>query len=79
MIIFNKLDNVFVVSAHGQTFLDFEMTANFRDTSPLRMTADSDGIFLQQLPITGDLRHSKESDKVAFWWTSIKEKSLKLF
>ena len=34
---------------------------------------------LQQLPTTRDLRHSKESDKVAFWWTSIKEKPLKLF
>ena len=35
MIIFNKLDNYFVVSADSQTFLGFEMTANFRDTSPL--------------------------------------------
>ena len=35
MIIFNKLDNYFVVSANSQTFLGFEMTANFRDTSPL--------------------------------------------
>ena len=35
MIIFNKLDNNFVVSADSQTFLGFEMTANFRDTSPL--------------------------------------------
>ena len=34
---------------------------------------------LQRLPITRDLRHSKELDKVAFWWTSIKEKPLKLF
>ena len=34
---------------------------------------------LQRLPITRDLRHSKESDKVAFWWTSIKQKPLKLF
>ena len=50
MIIFNKLDNFFVVSADSQTFLGFEMTANFRDTSPLRMTADSDWIFLQRLP-----------------------------
>ena len=37
MIIFNKLDNYFVVSADSQTFLGFEiMTANFCDTSPLR-------------------------------------------
>ena len=35
MIIFNKLDNYFVVSADSQTLLGFEMTANFRDTSPL--------------------------------------------
>ena len=35
MIIFNKLDNYFVVSADSQTFLGFEMTASFRDTSPL--------------------------------------------
>ena len=34
---------------------------------------------LQRLPITCDLWHSKESDKVVFWWTSIKEKPLKLF
>ena len=33
MIIFNKLDNYFVVSADSQTFLGFEMTANFRVTS----------------------------------------------
>ena len=33
MIIFNKLDNYFVVSDDSQTFLGFEMTANFRDTS----------------------------------------------
>ena len=35
VIIFNKLDNYFVVSANSQTFLGFEMTENFRDTSPL--------------------------------------------
>ena len=35
--------------------------------------------FLQRLPITRDLSFSKDSDKVAFWWTSIKEKPLKLF
>ena len=34
---------------------------------------------LQRLPITRDLPSSKESDKVAFWWTSIKGKPLKLF
>ena len=37
------------------------------------------GLILQRLPITRDLSPSKDSDKVAFWWTSIKEKSLKLF
>ena len=36
MIIYNKLDNYFVVSADRQTFLGFEMIANLRDTSPLR-------------------------------------------
>ena len=36
-------------------------------------------IDLQRLPITRDLPSSKESDKVTFWWTSIKEKPLKLF
>ena len=35
VIIYNKLDNYFVVSADRQTFLGFEMTANLRDTSPL--------------------------------------------
>ena len=35
MIIFNKLDNYFIVSADRQTFFGFEMTANFHDTSPL--------------------------------------------
>ena len=34
---------------------------------------------LQRLPITRDLSPSKDSDKAAFWWTSIKEKPLKLF
>ena len=36
-------------------------------------------IILQRLPITRDLSPSKYSDEVAFWWTSIKEKPLKLF
>ena len=36
MIIHNKLDNYFVVSADKQAFLGFEMTANLRDTSPSR-------------------------------------------
>ena len=36
VIIYNKLDNYFVVSADRQTFLGFEMTANLRDTSPLK-------------------------------------------
>ena len=35
MIICNKLDNYFVVSADRQTIWGFEMTANLRDTSPL--------------------------------------------
>ena len=39
MIIFNILDNYFVVSADSQTFLGFEMTANFRDTSPLKSSS----------------------------------------
>ena len=34
---------------------------------------------LQRLPITRDLSPSKDSDKAAFWWTSIIEKPLKLF
>ena len=38
MIISNKLDNYFVVSADRQTFLGFEMTANLRDTFPLTIT-----------------------------------------
>ena len=37
VIIYNKLDNYFFVSADRQTFLCFEMTANLRDTSPLRL------------------------------------------
>ena len=35
VIIYNKLDNYFFVSADRQKFLGFEMTANLRDTSPL--------------------------------------------
>ena len=36
-------------------------------------------IGLQRLPLTCDLSPSKESGKVAFWWTSIKEEPLELF
>ena len=36
VIIYNELDNYFVVSADRQTFLGLEMTSNLRDTSPLR-------------------------------------------
>ena len=36
VIIYNKLDNHFFVSADRQSFLGFEMTANLHDTSPLR-------------------------------------------
>ena len=36
VIIYNKLDNYFFVSADRQTFLGFEMTVNLRDTSPLK-------------------------------------------
>ena len=46
VIIFNKLDNYFVVSADSQTFLGFEMTANFRDTSPLRAVTSNEEVFL---------------------------------
>ena len=35
VIIYNKLDNYFFVSANRQTFLAFEMTANLSDSSPL--------------------------------------------
>ena len=42
MIIYNKLDNYFVVSADEQTFLGFEVTANLCETSPLS-NGDSDG------------------------------------
>ena len=34
---------------------------------------------LQRLPLTRDLSPSKESGKVAFRWTSIKENPLELF
>ena len=37
VIIYNKLDNYFVVSADRQTFLGFEMSANLHDTSPLNV------------------------------------------
>ena len=36
VIIYNKLDNSFFVSADRRTFLGLEMTANLRDTFPLR-------------------------------------------
>ena len=45
----------------------------------LRFSMFSDIGSLQQLPITCDLSPSKESNEVAFWWTSIKEKPLELF
>ena len=45
MTIFNKLDNYFIVSADRQTFFGFEMTANFRDTSPLRNWGSGGGGF----------------------------------
>ena len=35
MIIYNKLENYFVVSADRQIFSGFEMTENLRDISPL--------------------------------------------
>ena len=35
VIVYNKLDKYFLVSANRQTFLGFEMAANLRDTSPL--------------------------------------------
>ena len=38
LIINNKVDNNFFVSADRQTFLGFEMTANLRDTSPLSLS-----------------------------------------
>ena len=36
MIIYNKRDNYFVVSADRQTFLAFEMTVHLRDAHPLK-------------------------------------------
>ena len=36
MIIYYKLDNYFVVSADRQTYLGFAITANSRDTFPLK-------------------------------------------
>ena len=36
VIIYDKLNNYFVVSADRQTFFGFEMTANLPDTSPLK-------------------------------------------
>ena len=44
MIIYNKLDNYFFVSADRKTFLGFDMTANLRDTSPLTKLLTSSGI-----------------------------------
>ena len=35
VIIYNKTRQLFFVSVVRQTFLGFEMTSNFRDTSPL--------------------------------------------
>ena len=35
VIVYNKIDNYFLVSADRQTLLGFEMTANLRDTRPL--------------------------------------------
>ena len=56
-----------ITTAHAPSLAMSSWKIRFRDTG------------LQRLPMTRDLRHSKESDKVAFWWRSIKEKPLKLF
>ena len=37
MIIYNKISQLFFDFVVRQTFLGFEMTANFRDTSPLNL------------------------------------------
>ena len=67
MIIYNKLDNYFVVSADRQTFLGFEMTVNLRDTSPLRKVPIKTKIFLygfllceQILAVLGGIQKENE-------------------
>ena len=73
VIVYNKLDNYFVVSADRQTFLGFKMTANFRDTSPLSQTRrpeddepDRNGFILSclnlYLPFNNDLMISVLTD-----------------
>ena len=66
VIVYNKVDNFFVVSADRETFLGFEMTANLRDTSPLtivqRNRAEYRLILSRrgrrgQLANTGDIPH----------------------
>ena len=45
VIIYNKLDNYFFVSADRQTFLGFEMTANLHDTSLLTLLKKLNRLF----------------------------------
>ena len=41
VIVYNKLDNYFFVSADRETFLGFEMAANLHDTSPFNCAYNS--------------------------------------
>ena len=67
MIIYNKLDNYFVVSADRQTFLGFEMTANLADTSPLRCQScvciDDAGFSLKDMLARSGVRSCKTANK----------------
>ena len=66
VIVYNKVDNFFVVSADRETFLGFEMTANLRDTSPLTIVLRNRAEYRLilslrgrrgQLANTGDIPH----------------------
>ena len=59
--------------------MPFKRVLSFGSVNEIMKLNHLENDVLQRLPITRDLPSSKESDKVAFWWTSIKGKPLKLF
>ena len=73
MIIYNKFDNYFVVSADRQTYLGFEMRANLRDTSPLNMkvvyACENKGI--KRCYINSAIIKVKEGDTFFFFFHSL--------
>ena len=63
---FNKLDNYFAVSANSQRFLGFEMTANFRDTFPLRLVPHAQTKRKQKKPLKGNMENMDQTTRNIF-------------